>query len=349
MGINCTESGYPEHILKYSTVKYLQRRIARACEKLPTRFEGVDQWEKYKRELVREIRKRLPVWEPEIIQDDRKVSCIQLGEGLVHETIDVNVDGGYYTPVHIYRMEALRNRVPAILVCPGYAHFKNSEDIIGLCIALAKKGFVAAAVEYGGLGECADRPDVVTSIDNVTALAFILGISDIGLRVMHNLSTLRYLKQRSDVDVDRIGITGLCQGSIVLWYTAAICDEFHAIAPVCGTTTLEAEALEYVNRQGGWSGASPFLYDHLAIGDIQHIFGCFAPRPLYVQNNIMDIHWPMSGLQKIKEMTENIYGLYGAAEQQKFRLEHEKHAFTGVFADNLVNWFSKVLLSGGVK
>lgn len=164
-----------------------------------------------------------------------------------------------------------------------------------------------------------------------------------GLRVMANLSVPRYLKSLDYVDDERIGITGICQGSIIVWFTAALSEEFSAIAPLCGTSSYEAETLEYVNRQGGWTGISPFVFNLLKYADVQHLYGCFAPRPLFVQSNIIDTHWPLSGLQKVKTMGENIYSLHGASDKYRFLLEHEPHAFSGTFITNLTQWFKEVL------
>ncbi|NSW91004.1 MAG: dienelactone hydrolase family protein [Firmicutes bacterium] len=336
---------YPDNVLKYSSLKYLQWKVSEICKALPQHFATLEEWKTYKSNLVPKLKELLPVWEPTQEFPDINKAKIDLGEDLILEAVDVNVEYKYFVPIHIYRPKNINRQLPVVLVCPGYAQPKNAQDVADICIAFAKAGIMAAAVEYDGTGECADRPDAVTGINNVTALALLIGMNNVGLRVMHNLSVLRYLKSRNDVNSECIGITGLCQGSIILWYTAALCEDFKAIAPICGTTTLEAEALEYTNRQGGWTGTSPFVFDILKHCDVQHLYGCFAPRPLLVQNNIVDHHWPYSGLQKVKDMIENIYGLYNANGNCSFLLEHEPHAFVGNFIKNTVEWFSNIFLN----
>ena len=154
---------------------------------------------------------------------------------------------------------------------------------------------------------------------------------------------VRYLLTRDDVDAERVGITGLCQGSIVTWYTAAVCETLAAVAPLCGVTTHEAIILEYCNRQGGWSGISPYVWDLAAVADIQHVVACTAPRPLFVQNNLIDIHWPLSGFEQVKAMAEHVYGLHDAADRCRFHLEHGPHAFAEPMKSNIVSWFQDVL------
>jgi dienelactone hydrolase len=199
------------------------------------------------------------------------------------------------------------------------------------------------AMEYDATGERADRPDFETGINNVTSLGQLLGINNVGFRVMSNLAALRYLKSREDVDPNRIGITGLCQGAIVTWFTSALCEEFKAVAPLCGATTYEAIALEYANRQGGWSGTSPYVFKMLEFADFQHIAAVIAPRPLFVQNNLIDIHWPLSGYEKVKQMAAQVYALYGAEDKCRFSLENGPHAFAEPFLSNIADWFSEAL------
>ena len=332
-----------DRVMNYSSIKYLQRLVAQKCASLPSKFVTLEQWERFKADLVPSLKRILPVAEPARIQPDAVTARLNLGDDAVLEEIDVCVDDDYFVQIHLYLPAGRSGALPCVLVCPGYMQEKRAQDIADMCIALTRQGIAAAAVEYTGTGSCGERPDSPTDIDNAAALSIILGKNDVGLRVAHNLAVLRYIQNRTDFDPDRIGITGLCQGSIVLWYTAAVCEDFKAIAPLCGTTTLEAEALEYTSRQGGWSGASPFVFDLLSYCDVQHLYGCFAPRPLLVQNNIIDRHWPYSGLQKVKTMAENIYALYGASENVTFRLEHESHAYCGQFIDNIAQWFADTL------
>lgn len=329
---------------KYSALSYLQELVAEQCAKLPQDFCSLESWLEYKSHTLRNLQSLISFWNSGSVSGlSHIVSTASLGDDLLLESVDVHFDRGYYIPVHIYTNRSQTCDRPAILVCPGYAQPKNSPDIIEICTKLAEHGFIAAAMEYDGTGERSERPDVQTSINNIAASGYLIGISNVGLRVASNLAVLKYLKGRKDVDSNRIGITGLCQGAIVTWFTAAICDEFSVVAPLCGATTYEAIVLEYMNRQGGWSGISPYVYNMLEFADFQHLAACVAPRPLLVQNNIIDIHWPLSGFQKVKAMAENVYSLYGKSELCEFRVENAPHAYSEPYNTNIVHWFATVL------
>jgi dienelactone hydrolase len=336
-------SRLPASVNRYSATAYLQSRIASSCAGLPRSFASLEEWLSFRVSLVSRLRALLPVWEVGDPGPDRVTAELDLGGALVLEAVDVALEGGFCAPVHVYRKRGARAASPAVIVCPGYAQPKNEAELASFCMGLAEKGFVAVAVEYDGTGERADRPDPATDIDNVSALAALVGITNVGLRVMTNLAVLRHLEGRSDVDGTRVGITGLCQGAIVTWYTAAVCDRLAAVAPLCGATTYEAIALEYANRQGGWSGISPYVFGLLGTADVQHVLACVAPRPLFVQNNIVDRHWPFSGFETVKRLVGHVYDLHDAGPKAVFRVEHGPHAFAEPFRSALTDWFARVL------
>ena len=328
---------------KYSALEYLKVKVRERCGRLPQSFGSMSEWEEYKRRFLSNLAELLPISNHESAGKGELITRNSLSEDLLLENIAVTFDEGFYVSSHIYRPVDSEGKLSVVLVCPGYGQPKNAEDIAGIGMSLARSGFAAVTLDYTGTGEAADRPDHHTNINNIAAAASLLGINDVGLRVMSNLAVLKYLKTLEYIDSERIGITGICQGSIVLWYTAALSDDITAIAPVCGTTNYEAEVLEYSSRQGGWTGISPFVFNLLEHGDVQHLYGCFAPRPLLAQNNIIDRHWPQSGFEKVKRFTERIYSLYDAGDKLNFCIENEPHAFSGAFVANLTSFFTRHL------
>ncbi len=336
-------AGYPASIVRYSEVRLLQKWVLERCRALPESFDKVEAWEEYRSELRDFLIATLPVWDDRTNRPAVTQASTKLGEDLIFESIDIPLIEEFDAPIHLYRLHDCPTPAPAVIVCPGYAQRKNDPDVIDMCMALARSGFIVAAVEYGGTGERADRPDVTTNINNASVLAHIIGYSNVGMRVFTTRRVLDYVCDHGGVDSDRIGITGLCQGSIISWFSASVDERFSAVALLCGATTYEAIALEYVNRQGGWSGVSPYVFNILAKGDVQHVIGCIAPRPLLVQNNLIDKHWPFSGFGKVMRFVEPIYSLYGYPELVRFRVEHAPHAFAEPFITNITEWFTSHL------
>ena len=337
---NPRSRGYPSKIDRYSEVRLLQQWLLERCNALPESFKDLDEWERYRAELREFLGMTFPILDGSNNRSAVTLAYSDLGDDLLFESVDVPLSGEFDAPVHLYRLKSCPTPAPAVIVCPGYAQRKNDPDVIDMCMSLARCGFIAATVEYGGTGERADRPDVTTNINNASVLAHLIGYSNVGMRVFTTRRVLDFLVRHDGVDSERIGITGLCQGSIISWFSAAVDDRFRAVALLCGATTYEAIALEYVNRQGGWSGISPYVFNILAKGDVQHVIGCIAPRPLLVQNNLIDKHWPFSGFGKVRRFVESIYSLYNSPKYLRFRVEHAPHAFAEPFITNITGWFS---------
>jgi dienelactone hydrolase len=326
---------------KYSVLNYLQEEITEQCKSLPQVFEDVRQWEQFRDNNREAVKNLLPLIRNSSTAKHNVTGTCELSEELVLECIDVHMDGPLFIPVHLYKRKEVGTS-PAVIICPGYATPKNTSFYVSFAMRLAAEGIIALVMEYGGAGESADRPDVHTNTDNISSAAHLLGMNEAGLRVSANIAAFDYLKTRKDIDRGRIGITGLCQGSITTAYTVAVEGGFWACAPLCGATTYEAEATEYASRQGGWSGISPFVFGILKHADFQHLFASFAPKPMLIQNNITDIHWPLSGFERVKDFVSSIYGLYGKDENIQFRLENAPHAYEGAHSDNILNFFIKL-------
>lgn len=309
----------------YSLLSRLQREVHAACDALPQKFASLPEWKSYRDSIVQTLHIQLPVLPMPDVHETHVLARVEETDETI-EILDIPMDGGVFASAILHMPAHIDRPCPAVLVCPGYGQRKQDPELTDICRTLVRRGIIAICADYTGTGNAANRPDHGTDINNHAAAAMLLGKSDLGLRVEINRALLAFLQLRPEVDNARIGITGLCQGSIVSWYTIATTEGFAAAALLCGLTTYEAIACEYMNREGGWSGTSPYLHGLLRYADAQHLVSCFAPRPLLVINNIVDRHWPLSGFGKARALVEHVYGLYDAPAPT-FRLLPCAHAF----------------------
>jgi len=63
------------------------------------------------------------------------------------------------------------------------------------------------------------------------------GYTPAGVEVWNAMRAIDYLETRKEVDVSRIGITGISGGGAVSWYAAAADERIAVAVPVCGTFT----------------------------------------------------------------------------------------------------------------
>ena len=62
-----------------------------------------------------------------------------------------------------------------------------------------------------------------------------LGYTPAGVEVWNAIRALDYLETRPEVDVRRIGVTGISGGGAMTWYTAAVDERISAAAPAATT------------------------------------------------------------------------------------------------------------------
>ena len=327
----------------YSAMKWLQEKIEERRALLPNRVDSKAQWEVLRRRIRDYLRDDLALGCWAAPGRSYVVGASALEDDLVLEWIDVNIEDDYFMKAHLYRRKELEEPAPAIVVSHGYAQSKRDPILSRACMELARHGYVVMAVEHAPSGEAADRPDYETNISNITAAGMVLGVSNPALWALDNIRSVDYLQTRDDVDGQRLGIVGLCQGSIGLWPAAAYDERFRVCIPFYGGTTYSSIGLEYMSGTGGWTGGSPYMFGILNVCDVQHLLACVAPRPLLVINNVCDIHWPLGGLQDIADFCGQVYELHGAGEHFAIQLESGEHNFVEKPLQRICGWFDRWL------
>jgi len=115
----------------------------------------------------------------------------------------------------LYVPKGRKGPFPAIL-CP-HGHWANGarEGVVqARCIGLAKKGYVAFA------------------IDSVHETHWATGLCPVGLMTWNNMRALDYLESRPEVDKTRFGCTGASGGGQQTMYMMAVDDRIQAAVPV---------------------------------------------------------------------------------------------------------------------
>ena len=334
------------HPNRYSAMQWLQGKLRQRVAQLPTEMSSLDEWQTYRERIIDYLanRFRLSGWGPP--PPSGVVGSGPMADDVVVEWIDVGIADDLYMPVHLYRPARPVGRCPAVIVSHGFGQDKRDLGIVKTCRALARAGMIAVAVEHAPSGERADRPDYRSNIDNITHIGLVLGISNPALWALDHIRTADYLVTREDVDPTKLGIVGLCQGSIGVWPTIAYDQRFVASIAFAGVTSLEAVCLEYMSGIGGWSGPSPFFFDILDVADIPQLLGCVAPRPMMFLQNINDIHWPLRGLRQAERFCTSVYALYGRPDRLDIQLDADAHAYTDTYCGHIVRYFRRRLVDG---
>ena len=74
---------FPQPIIRYSVLRYLQKRVAERCAALPVRFDSLEEWQVYRHRLIDALR------ESASIDDALEGAChLNRLDGLHEEVVD---------------------------------------------------------------------------------------------------------------------------------------------------------------------------------------------------------------------------------------------------------------------
>ena len=90
-----------------------------------------------------------------------------------------------------------------------------------------------------------------------------LGYTPAGVEVWNAIRALDYLETRPEVDMKRIGLTGISGGGAMTWYTAAVDERIAAAAPSCSTFTWGSQAEHWL---GCAANVTAFITSTLTLG-----------------------------------------------------------------------------------
>jgi dienelactone hydrolase len=185
---------------------------------------------------------------------------------------------GVYSPAAIFRPPdsfATVLRHPGLLMLPGHGDPDWSSSVQSRCLAYARRGFVVMLVQPFGQGERGDDPRWAESHDSQSA-AYLLptGQSLLGLIQADHESEVAYLRSRSDVDPEKVAVTGVSMGATHSLWLAAIDENLRAgVIVAAGPLYEPRSSLRHM-------GLCDLIFGAYQVADMELIRSLVAPRPL---------------------------------------------------------------------
>ena len=216
--------------------------------------------------------------------------------------------------------------------------------------ALAESGYVVLAIDAYGFGErnghgpggISDKAGAA----ELTAAKFNLWIGRTlwGMIVRDDLMALDYLCSRPEVDVHRIGVTGISMGATRTWWLMALDDRPKAAVAVCCLTRyrdlLEAEML----KTHGIYYFVPGMLQHF---DTEAIISCIAPRPFLSLAGADDVSSPVPGIRQIESAASPAWKLWNRpGDFRSVIYPNTGHVYTPQMWQEMVTWFDSRLPGG---
>jgi hypothetical protein len=269
--------------------------------------------------------------EPRLLSKTIREGC--LTEHFVYENgADSQVFGYFLTPPEITKP------LPAILYLHvhGGKYEQGKEELFLERIpntlpatSLVQAGYSVLAIDAYGFGE---RNHFGTYKDGAVEQALYKhflwqGATLWGMMLRDDIMSLDYLLSRPEVDPQRIAITGMSLGGSRSTWLAALDERPKVIIPVAQTTRWRdfAESGLY-NGHGIYYYLPSLLRENF---DMEHLVALAAPRTQTILIGDSDPLSPLSGIQKVIDFAQQIYGLYNASNKLNTMIETGvAHAYT---------------------
>ena len=277
-------------------------------KKFGEQWDDLESWEQRADRIRKGIIEGMKLDQMPVIEGNFKpvINNTRTLNGYIVENIAIESFPGFYITGNLYRPIETREKHAAILSPHG--HLKNKrlrEDVQSRCAVLAKMGAVVFAYDMVGYGES-------LQVTHRMPIALLL-------QTWNSRRVLEYLLSRSDVDANRIGMTGGSGGGTQTFVLTAIDDRIKVAVPVAQVSA---------HFFGGCvceSGMPIHKSKDHQTNNVEIAALC-APRPLLLISNGGD--WTRNTPSIEYPYVQKVYALYDAEHRaENVHLPAEKHNY----------------------
>jgi len=170
------------------------------------------------------------------------------------------------------------------------------------------------------------------------------GYTPAGLETWAGVRALDYLVSRSDVDAEKLGVTGRSGGGAYSWFLAALDERVKVAAPTAGITSLRDHVMG-----GVIEGHCDCMFMVNVHGwDFDRVAALVAPRPLLIANTDKDSIFPLGGVLRMHAATRRIYELLGAGDNLGLQIAEGPHKDMQPLHVGAFHWFERFLRGRGL-
>jgi len=313
-----------------------------------------DEWEKRRAEVKAKVVATLGDLPPRPAKPKAHLVSSEIRQGFRLERlrIDNDVDGVMSALMLI--PDGLKGPAPTIhwLHSSSYDHTQllqpnanGGEEPLG--ITFVKRGWVVFAPDaawYGdraGQGPAGSRELTREQQDSLHKYHLWFGRTLWGMFVRDDQVALDYLCTRPEVDVKKIGATGISMGSTRSWWLAAVDDRIACVVGVACLTRYE-NLLHHGQLRA--HGTYYFVNGILKHFDTEAVIALIAPRPLLFLTGELDAGSPADGIKVIEEKVGAVYKAAGdSAKFKSIRYADVGHTYTPEMRKEMLAWFDRWL------
>lgn len=269
-------------------------------------------------------------------------------EKILYESIP-----NYFVTGCMFIPDGIKEKRPVILYVLGHweqgFRAKENQQFIGNFV---KKGFIVFAIDPVGQGERVQyynpdtkRIDIMGATNQHSYMAhqcFLLASSTARYFTWDGIRAVDYLLTRSEVDPERIGLTGISGGGTQTAYIGAMDQRIKAYAPTCYITGFR-RLLESIGPQDGEQNMYHAVSEGITHADYLEVS---APKPILMVTTTRDI-FSIQGAKETYREVLNAYKAFGK-EENFMRVEDDSaHGYTIKNEEAIYAFFQKVFKMPG--
>ena len=327
--------------------EFFRTETARLAERSRIEVASLDEWKALRVELRTRLLEMLGLWPlPERTDLKSNVTGVVEHEGVVIEKLHFQSRPGLYVTANFYRPEKVEKPLPTVLYLCGHARVAIDGVSFGNKVAyqhhplwFARHGYCSLVVDTLQLGE-------IEGIHHGTYREgmwwwLARGYTPASVEAWNSVRALDYLETRSEVDMQRIGVTGRSGGGTGTWWLAAIDDRPFCLVPVAGITDYRNHIVD--DCISGHCDCNYFPNIHRF--DTPRYAALAAPRPLLLSNSDKDRIFPLDGVVRVRAELQRIYDLYGASDRLGLLVTEGPHKDTQELRVPAFRWMNRWLKS----
>ena len=300
------------------------------------------------------------------LQDEYRKNLLQMIGGLPEKKTDlhpritgkIQMDGftieklifeslpGVYVTALVYSPNDHSVKHPAVLVPAGHAtdgklHYQAlSQRLVG-------RGYVVISWDPIGQGERSQfwdakagksRYNLICAEHAVMGnLAYLAGTNLIRWEIWDGIRAADYLLTRSDVDADRVNITGTSGGGTQATLIAAVDPRIKVIAPSCYISSLPMRMYNRIFVDPD-SDPEQDLYGIVSSGmDHPGLLLLMYPRPVIVASAVLDF-FPIEGARKTYREARDMYLRFGHGDRIAMTEGYHTHQYSAENQEAALNF-----------
>ncbi|MBN1290855.1 MAG: acetylxylan esterase [Candidatus Latescibacteria bacterium] len=317
-----------KHLLKQASQYYDLRD--REISQLVTKEDWLKRQEK-----VRETLMDIVGPFPEKTPLNSKITGVVQKDGYRVEKVIFESMPELYVIGCLFIPDDIAGKRPAILNVMGhYQESFRAKDPQVLILNLVKKGFIVLTIDPPGQGEnvqCYD-PEINFSSVGYSVIehcyfgnqCFLSGVSPARYFIWDGIRAIDYLLTRTEVDPERIGLTGFSGGGTVTSYIGAFDDRVKVSVPSAWATAQRRE----LETKGAQDAETEFYHGLLKGITFEDLLEVRAPKPTLMVFTTRDQYISIQGTHEAYREVKRAYKAFGKEDNLHYSEDDSTHAFT---------------------